>query len=390
MLGFTWYLWLICIVTRLKKKVFILRNGFDLNLGLGAWHKKLLIEENIMYNQKNFFKRVPVAIWIILAICLIVICALPIVLTRPGFINFTETGQIGDTIGGTMGPFIAIVAALLTFIAFWVQFEANQELIKENRRNHFENRFYKMLDIHLDNVELLNNRREDKKQDSIFHVWCMEIMNLFNVLRMQSDLGGFVNYIRQKYGEEPTQAGFIDFLRQMQESNELFYRVIFEITYSYFFNKEFSSLRFENPQRTGYVREFASLFTSYLATQGLPGLEGSVKNELLGRYYRHLFQIVKYVDDQPDELYEEINWKSSYIGILRSQMSDFEQLLLYYNAQSSFGKAWDENHYIEKYRLIKNIPGDAIAFSAGIVPSHRYQEEIKKVEAAGEKFFERG
>lgn len=44
----------------------------------------------------------------------------------------------------------------------------------------------------------------------------------------------------------------------------------------------------------------------------------------------------------------------------------------------------------KKYKLIKNIPGGAIAMSAGIAPFQRYQEEIKKVEAAGEKFFERG
>lgn len=340
--------------------------------------------------QKNFFKRVPAAIWIILAICLILICALPFLFTRPGLLNFTETGQIGDTIGGTMGPFIAIIAAILTFIAFWVQFEANQELIKENRRNHFENRFYKMLDIHLDTVVQLNSRIKDETLDSVFHVWCLDILNLFNLLRMQSDFEGFVNYIRAEYAKEPTRAGFLDFLRQMQESNELFYRVIFEITYSYFFNKEFSSLRFDDSVRTGYVRDFASLFTTYLTSHGQLGLESSVKNELLGRYYRHLFQMVKFVDDQPDDLYDEADWKRSYIGVLRSQMSDYEQLLLYYNAQSSFGKAWDKNHYIEKYRLIKNIPGADIAFCAGIAPFQRYQEEIKRVEASGEKFFERG
>lgn len=343
-----------------------------------------------MKDSMSFFKRVPLIIWIILAGSLIIICVLPFLFTLPGILDFTETGQIGDTIGGTMGPFIAIVAALLTFIAFWVQYEANQELIKENQRNHFESRFYKMLDIHLENVKLLNKRIEDSTQDSIFHVWCIEIMNLFNLLRMQSDLGGFITNVRSEYDKEPTQKGFIDFLTQMQQSNDLFERVIFEITYSYFFNKEFSSLKFEDSIKTGYVRQFAVMFTTYLTKEGQTGLEGSVKNELLGRYYRHLFQMLKFVDEQPNELYDEKNWKESYLGVLRSQMSDYEQLLLYYNAQSSLGKAWDENHFIEKYKLIKNIPGGAIAMSAGIAPFQRYQEEIKKVEAAGEKFFERG
>ena len=38
---------------------------------------------------------------------------------------FSDTGEIGDTIGGITGPFIAIAAAGLTFIAFWVQYKAN-------------------------------------------------------------------------------------------------------------------------------------------------------------------------------------------------------------------------------------------------------------------------
>lgn len=346
-----------------------------------------------MNEVKRLLKRIPSSIWWILALCFLLICLLPAAFTQlPGIFNFTETGQIGDTIGGIMGPFIAVVAALLTFIAFWVQFEANQELIRENQRNHFENRYYKMLDIHLDNVEQLNRRKGDETQDSIFHVWCLEIMNVFNILKMQSDLGGFVDYIRSEYGKEPTQAGFLDFLKQMKKSDDLFYQVIFEITYSYFFNKNFSSLRFEDSKKTGYVKQFAALFSAYLTSQGQSGLNNldvSVKSELLGRYYRHLFQMVKFVNDQPDNLYYENNWKKSFISVLRSQMSDYEQLLLYYNAQSSFGKSWDENQYIVTYKLIKNIPWDAIAFCAGIAPIQRYKEEIKKAEDAGEKFFER-
>src|SRR5690349_6936943 len=42
--------------------------------------------------------------------------------------GFSEKpGEIGDAIGGTLGPFIAIAAAILTFFAFWVQ-------LKENRK----------------------------------------------------------------------------------------------------------------------------------------------------------------------------------------------------------------------------------------------------------------
>ncbi len=40
--------------------------------------------------------------------------------------DFTETGQIGDTIGGIISPFIALAGVLLTFLAFYMQIKANQ------------------------------------------------------------------------------------------------------------------------------------------------------------------------------------------------------------------------------------------------------------------------
>ena len=45
----------------------------------------------------------------------VVICFFPMLFVKPGVLDLTETGQIGDTIGGIMGPFIAIAAAGLTF-----------------------------------------------------------------------------------------------------------------------------------------------------------------------------------------------------------------------------------------------------------------------------------
>lgn len=54
-----------------------------------------------------------------------VICCLPVFFVHFHILDFfKETGQIGDTIGGIMGPLVAIAAAMLTFLAFWVQFNS--------------------------------------------------------------------------------------------------------------------------------------------------------------------------------------------------------------------------------------------------------------------------
>ena len=346
-----------------------------------------------MIGLKRFFKGIPIGIWIVLGVLIILICILPIVFTQFAWkFDFTDTGQIGDTIGGTMGPFIAILAAFLTFIAFWAQFDANRELIKENRRNHFENRFYKMIDIHLESVSDLNARKVDDKIDSIFHVWCNEIENLFNLLRMQSDFGGAIDVIKEDCNGDPDQKEFKEFLISMQNSHEFLDQVVFEITYTLFFSGKTSTLKYGDSHQITLASQYATLLTTYLTEKKDKSselLKVQPKNELLGRYYRHLFQIVKFVVSQPDELFDEEDWKSGYLSVLRSQMSDYEQMLLYYNAQSSIGKAWNENNYIENYKLIKNIPYFSIASCAGTAPNVMYEKAIKAADEKGEKFFER-
>ena len=341
-----------------------------------------------MNDLKKFLKGVPTALWISLISVVVLICIFPILFTQSLWIDFTDTGQIGDTIGGIMGPFVAIVAAFLTFIAFWAQFDANRELIKENRRNHFENRFYKMLDIHIENVTSMNSRFEENKYSSCFQKWCYEITNLCNQFRFQGDQGGLIDELRNSLIEDSNSQEFRSWLLSIKSSSDDYEKVIFEIAYTYFLTSNTSTLKYGDKQQTSFVLKYSSFLLADLVDK-YKSTVVSNKNELLGRYYRHLFQIVSFVDKQPDNLFDEEGWKEDYLSILRSQMSDYEQMLLYYNAQSSHGKAWDERHYIEKYKMIKNIPYLDIAFSVGVRPVERYDKAIRAAEAKGEKFFER-
>lgn len=54
--------------------------------------------------------------------------ALPIILTKfpISFFDFTETGQIGDTIGGITAPFVGLLGAYLVYQAFKAQIAANE------------------------------------------------------------------------------------------------------------------------------------------------------------------------------------------------------------------------------------------------------------------------
>jgi hypothetical protein len=83
----------------------------------------------------------------------------------------------------------------------------------------------------------------------------------------------------------------------------------------------------------------------------------------LGHYYRHIFQTVRYINEQPKNLlsYKE---KYEYVKTLRAQLSTQEQVLLFLNSLSDLGASWERSSKIcdvnkklvTKYNLIKNIP----------------------------------
>lgn len=77
-------------------------------------------------------------ICIILSVLFIALgCLAPILFSQcSSGIDFTETGQIGDTIGGTMSPFVAIAGVLMTFMAFLMQVRAN-EIQREQLKKSF-------------------------------------------------------------------------------------------------------------------------------------------------------------------------------------------------------------------------------------------------------------
>lgn len=99
-------------------------------------------------------------------------------------------GQIGDVFGGTLGPFIAAIAAILTFAAFWVQYEANKfqrEQFNEQAKNfaieRFEGRFFDLIKIHRENVfemqlnlSVIKNKEANLKEE--LHVIGPEVIKL--------------------------------------------------------------------------------------------------------------------------------------------------------------------------------------------------------------------
>ncbi len=75
----------------------------------------------------------PFSIILILILALFAaISFLPIVVTKLSWIslNVNKPNEIGDTIGGILGPIVGFLGVVVTFLAFWMQYKANEKQFK--------------------------------------------------------------------------------------------------------------------------------------------------------------------------------------------------------------------------------------------------------------------
>jgi hypothetical protein len=246
---------------------------------------------------------------------------LPYILTQYSlWVYFDEkSGQIGDTVGGIMNPFIGIASVAMMFLAFYMQYNANKlqrklfdeqiqnekkqfkEEIEEQRkqfeRNQFENQFFEMLKTHKENSNLIINSYQESEEGK-----------------------GFLEEAAYRQRKENRKKGFEYLVERINNEYEEWKKNDKEGDIRHIFNK-------------AYTHQWEDSF---------------------GHYFRHLFLLVKFVVSKEFLKYEE---KRNYLRILRASLSTYEQIFLYYNWLSNYGQQWENecNHFFTNYRMIHNV-----------------------------------
>jgi len=304
--------------------------------------------------------------------------------------DFTNTGQIGDTIGGIMGPFIAVAAAILTFLAFWVQFKANEIQRQDIKLERFENKFYESIQLHKSNLNEINIADKLHGRKCFVHMF-------YELKFAYHKVEEVLNKINDSAGNKYDNVNIMS----------LAYRIFFfgigthsEKNYYPYLNTEeksvFNKLKPEleiiqnnvlkyfgnDPWKKGYYT-FESSGKTKSKNEGIEffyyPFDGHANR--LGHYYRHLFQTTNHVVSQ-DFLNDDE--KYIYIKTLRAQLSNYEQLLLYYNAL-----AWSDVHWrviMTKFRFIKNLPLGLADFHEK--PEEHFKSEINALRSKGIEIFE--
>lgn len=84
---------------------------------------------------------------ICVCLCLVAILLAPYLLTRPfcDKLSFMNTGQIGDTIGGTTAPIVGIVSIVLLAYTLIEQLKFNAKQVDLQRQEQFKTTFFELL-----------------------------------------------------------------------------------------------------------------------------------------------------------------------------------------------------------------------------------------------------
>jgi len=295
-----------------------------------------------------------------LLLLMIIFLFFPYLFTRSNWIgiNFSGTGQIGETIGGILGPFIAIAAAILTFFAFWVQFKANEQQKIDLQIERFENKFYNLIEIHRNNVSELGIGTKTVGR-AVYAFMFKELKYTYLLINDHYNSNYKINFPTEVIPEEIifNISYFVFFFGIGPNSSKIIIDLIGDKYIKFFqsveqiLNQKITLWQTQKGNsetlRVNYKEEVYELKIHYKPFFG--------HMSALSYYFRNLFQIAKYIDEQNGNIipYEK---KLQYAGTLRSQLSNHEQLLLYYNSLSVLGKPWIDEGLLQKYCIVKSIP----------------------------------
>lgn len=289
--------------------------------------------------------------------------------------TFDNSGEIGDTIGGFSNPFIALSGVIVTGLAFYMQYKANlqqRELFESEQKatkeqfqkqigfQQFESQFYEMLKLHRENVtemKIIGYDFEEEQGTLKKFEKITEGRKVFIV--MQTEFECILQLYKELNNNTLDKSGF-------EKCYKLFFGGIDEYEKKYPNEKELvkilkkASKRHQSP--TGQSITTNKVRKAFFSSENLNSVKlnfnykpFSGHSQRLGHYFRHLYLTVKsIVNSDAIDSYEE---KMRYLNILRAQLSNHEQIILFYNWLGGYGNAWENGSqtFFTEYCMIRNL-----------------------------------
>lgn len=249
-------------------------------------------------------------------------------------IDINKANSLGTLFSGLATPFLSLFAI---YITYWTYITQHKAFIHQQ----IENNFFKMLDYREEIISKMSHRDPSSKNGETI---CGR--PVFYKIRNQIDkahkIVSGINY-------ENHELSNID-------------KVIVSYIACYFglggsYKTNFTNLLIpiiKDEQYAQKIHQRLSQERTYY-DEGIKYFGGHVSR--LNLYFRNLYSVVNFIDQNE---YLSDSQKQDYIHILRSQMTEEEQELLFINSLSDLGKTWRDKGLIKKYSLTKNIANSEI------------------------------
>lgn len=236
-------------------------------------------------------------------------------------------GQLGSFVGGYVGAIFALTGVVLLFSTLKSQRLAFAQ-------QNFETKYFELIKMHRENVAEIEVQGSSGRK--VFVLLMRELRCALEIVRAvaktshqqltQQDML-HVAYYCLFFGVGPNSS------RMLKMSLSTFNPAFVDAV-----EKELNKLGTKDEIRE--ERNFG-----YVPFEG--------HQSRLGHYYRHLYQMIRYVDGQDLAID-----KYEYVKTIRAQLSTHEQALLLVNSLTPMGQDWWRKNLIVKYRMVQNIPNE--------------------------------
>lgn len=242
-------------------------------------------------------------------------------------INPEAAARFGSFVGGYVGTIFALIGVVLLFATLRTQKRAFQI-------QSFENKYFELIKLHRENVAEIDLAGVSGRK-----FFVLSLRELLCILAVVRDAAKACN-----------QQLAVSQLRHVAY-------------YCLFYGVGTNSSRMLKISLSEFDPTFITAVEEQLNDDGLkekirreqdfPYKPFEGHQSRLGHYYRHLFQMVCYVDKSslPIDKYE-------YMKTIRAQLSTHEQAMFLVNSQTPLGRIWWDKNLILTYSLVKNIPRD--------------------------------
>ncbi len=288
----------------------------------------------------------------------------------------------GDYVGGIVGTLFSLVGIFLLFLTLW---EQRRSFTKER----FENRLFELIKLHRSNVDEFNigDRVKGRK---CFNQMVNEFRHIYKLTLVGKEDSAFKEEKLFKKDEDVVDFAFKIFFFGIGYSSERqlknFITPAEIILFQQFIKPRLVDIQeayseFRKKNKEDFFEWCGSLLgekDDWTFEINYYPFDGHTSR--LAHYYRHLYHSVKYIVSYSSEFeYTDIY---GYLKMLRGQMSNQEQLLLYYNSLCDFGKNWHKRKFFTDYCFLKNLPIELVE-----VKPHPH-EKVGIVNKYGKKIFE--